>query len=165
MNDHTLGIVVSAFDQTLGPLPVFVEPEILKDNFDKLVEFSDRAFSAVRFVEDFEIERNTFFEFNVSSNLMINSLTYGYSLDRPEARGGAENVALNILIHKPYDLLISQFVDSFKDIIRDIHEIMDKNPSEKENIAKIIIKLRKLVTSIILAYEKIYGSVEDFVIE
>ncbi len=165
MNDHTLGVVIATFDQLHGPIPIFVEPEILKDNLDSLVELSDRAFSAVRFVEDVSTERNTLFEFNVTPSLVINSLTYGYSLDRPEARGGAENISLNILLHKPYDVLISQFIDSFTDIVHDIHKLMDEHSSEREKIALKIIKLRELLTAIVLAYEKIYGSVEEFQIE
>ena len=54
LNTHNLGIVISIFHQTHGPLPIFAVPTILTDNLDKLIDLSDRSFSAVRFVEDFE---------------------------------------------------------------------------------------------------------------
>ncbi len=164
-NDHTLGIVVSAFDQYHGPIPIFVEPEILKDNFDKLLEVADRSFSAGRFVEDFMTERNTIFEFNLTQEVIMASIAFGFSLERPEARGGAENITLNILIYKPYDSLISQFLEAYSEIVHEIHVLMDEKPSEKEEIAEKVVKIRRLITAIVLSYEKIYGSVEDFEIE
>jgi len=46
------------------------------------------------------------------------------------------------------------------DIVHEIHVLMDEKPSEKEIIAVKVITLRKAITSIILAYERIYGLVD-----
>ncbi|MFX0064713.1 MAG: hypothetical protein ACFFC7_21275, partial [Candidatus Hermodarchaeota archaeon] len=157
---HTLGIVISTFDQLHGPIPLFVEPPILKDNFDKLIELSDRAFSAVRFVADFEREIFTVFEFDFG--VLTTSISYGFSLDRPAARGGAENISLNIVIHKPFDALVTKFADAYANDVHQIHMLMNQGASEKEQIANIVVNIRKTITAIILAYEELYGSVEEF---
>ncbi|MFX1251417.1 MAG: DUF2341 domain-containing protein [Promethearchaeota archaeon] len=157
---HTLGIIISMFDQLHGPIPIYVEPSLLRDNFDKLVELSDRAFSAVRFVDDFEREIFTVFEFEF--DVLTTSISYGFSLDRPEARGGAENISLNIVIHKPYDALITKFVDVYTDRVHQIHILMNRGTAEKEKIAKLVNNIRETITGIILAYEELYGSVEEF---
>ncbi|MFX1513316.1 MAG: hypothetical protein ACFFCQ_12080, partial [Promethearchaeota archaeon] len=162
LSSHTLGILISRFDQLKGPIPIFVEPTILRDNFNTLVDLSDRSFSAIRFVDDFETERHTIFEFNLAQGVSITSIAFGFSLNRPEARGNAENINLNILVRKPYDSLIPHFHEFYSAIVHEIHVRMDQSPSEKDQIAKDIIEIRKLITSIIISYEKIYGSVEDF---
>ncbi|MHA2252488.1 MAG: hypothetical protein ACXAD7_19135, partial [Candidatus Kariarchaeaceae archaeon] len=97
MNDHTLGVIIAVFHQTHGPLPIFVHPDILKDNIDKLIELSDRSFSSTRFVDDFTSEIQTNFDFTLSTTDKITSISYGYSLERSEMRGGAENITLNVL--------------------------------------------------------------------
>jgi hypothetical protein len=37
---------------------------------------------------------------------------------------------------------------------------MDKSPSEKEKIEKLVLELRKYVTAIVLSYVQIYGTTE-----
>ena len=71
-NLHTLGVVVSVFDQWHGPIPILVDPIILRDNFDKLVELSDRVFSTIRFLDNFEIERQINFEYNLDPEVAEN---------------------------------------------------------------------------------------------
>jgi hypothetical protein len=158
---HTLGIVVSFFDQRHGPIPIIVEPEILKDNFNKLVELSDLSFSACRFMDNYEEELPSHFDYIYGSGLRTTSVSWGYALERPSARGGAENITLNILVHKIYSELILQFIGKFADQVHEIHVIMDKSPEKKEEITKRIVDLRKLVSSILLSYESMYGPVED----
>ncbi|MFX1533110.1 MAG: LamG-like jellyroll fold domain-containing protein [Promethearchaeota archaeon] len=160
ISEHTLGIVISTFDQLHGPIPLFVEPPILKDNFDKLIELSDRAFSAVRFVADFEREIFTVFEFDFG--VLTTSISYGFSLDRPEARGGAENITLNIVVHNPYGGLVTKFADVYANDVHQIHILMNKEESEKEEIANLVVKIRETITAIIVAYEELYGPVEEF---
>ncbi|MFX1533108.1 MAG: DUF2341 domain-containing protein [Promethearchaeota archaeon] len=157
---HTLGIIISMFDQLHGPIPIYVEPSLLRDNFDKLIELSDRAFSAVRFVDDFEREIFTAFEFEF--DVLTTSISYGFSLERPEARGGAENISLNIVVHKPYDTLIAKFADAYTDDVHQIHMLMNRGTAEKEKIAKLVGTIRETITAIILAYEELYGIVEEF---
>ncbi len=160
LDAHTIGIVVSVFDRKHGPSPIMVEPPILKDNFEKLLELSDLAFSSGRFTENFNEEVLSFFDFIIDTDIRTTSLTFSFSLERPEARGGAENITLNILVYKPYSDLITHFVKSFSDLVHDIHVLMDKKPNQKEIIEKRLLLLRRVVSAIIMAYEDIYGAVE-----
>jgi hypothetical protein len=127
------------------------------DNMDKLVDLSDRSFSAVRFVDDFIIEIQTNFNFSLSSSIRLTSMSYGFSLNRPNSRGGQENITLNILVHKPLDVILTHFLEVINPFISEIHSIMDKTPERKEEIELRTINLRKFLTRIILSYQKIYG--------
>jgi hypothetical protein len=118
---HTVGLVISFFDQRHGPVPIIVEPTILKDNFTKLVDLSDLSFSACRFAENFEEELPSNFDFNLGRGYKVTSVAFGFALDRPKARGGSENITLNILAQKAYSKLIIQFTEKFEDQVHDIH--------------------------------------------
>ncbi|MHA2332892.1 MAG: DUF2341 domain-containing protein [Candidatus Hodarchaeales archaeon] len=161
LDQHTLGLVVSYFDQRHGPIPIIVEPEILKDNFEKLTELSDLSFSACRFIDNFEEELPSHFDYIYGTGLRTTSVSWGYALERPDARGGAENITLNLLVYKTYSELLLQFLGRFSEIVHDIHVIMDKSPEKKEEITKRIVDLRRLVSSILLSYESMYGPVEE----
>ncbi|MHA2297838.1 MAG: hypothetical protein ACXADA_17545 [Candidatus Hodarchaeales archaeon] len=65
------------------------------------------------------------------------------------------------MVHKLYSNLVSQFVDQFIEQVHEIHVIMDETPSNKQTISKKIVDLRKLVTSIMISYEKLYGPIEE----
>ncbi|MHA2330709.1 MAG: hypothetical protein ACXAEU_01675, partial [Candidatus Hodarchaeales archaeon] len=161
LDQHTLGLVVSFFDQRHGPIPIIVEPELLKDNFEKLTELSDLAFSACRFMENFEEELPAHFDYIYGTGLRTTSVSWGYALERPDARGGSENITLNLLVYKTYSELLLQFLGKFSEIVHEIHVIMNKSPEEKEEITKRIIELRRLVTSILLSYENMYGAIGE----
>jgi hypothetical protein len=161
IDQHSLGVIVSFFDQKHGPIPIIVEPTILRDNFAKMVELSDRSFSAGRFMEDFNDEEPYNFDFRYGPGLSTRSVSWSYALERPDARGGAENITLNILVHKIYSELVVQFINRFSEIVHDIHIIMDKNPEKKDDVINKISDLRRFVTSIILSYESMYGPVEE----
>lgn len=160
LNLYTLGIVVSIFDQQHGPLPAIVEPIVMKDNFKTLIKLSDSSFRSSGFVENFEQEINTIFDFKLSSQLFVSSLTFAFALERPESRGGAENVTLNILLNRKVASLIIQFISKINTQINGIHVMMDKQFMEKDLIYNEILKLRKDLTKIVLAYEKLYGTTE-----
>jgi hypothetical protein len=100
LDSHTIGIVVSFFDQRHGPIPIIVIPEMLKDNFTKLVELSDRSFSGTGFSDDFDAEIPSSYDFVVAHGLRTSIMSFGYALERPQARGGQENLTLNIIIHQ-----------------------------------------------------------------
>jgi hypothetical protein len=157
MNFHTLGIVISTFHQKNGPTPLFVLPDLLTENLDKLIDLSDRSFSTTRFVDNFETERQTIFEYPISATLELCSLTFGFSLNRPTLRGGAENLTLNILIYQPFEKIISQFLEKISPLVHEIHLIMDKTPEEKDIIDAKVQSLRKQISAIILAYKNLYG--------
>ena len=165
MDSHTVGVIVSFFDQRHGPIPILQEPEILSDNFEKLVELSDLSFSAARFVGNFEEEIFTSFDFNIDERLRVNNITYAYSLNRPDARGGAENITLNILVQKEVFQLVSQFTSIFLKNVHEIHELMDKSPQSKEKVKELVKKVRMLVSAVVLSYVDIYGTTELVVAE
>jgi hypothetical protein len=160
LDSHTIGVVVSFFDQRHGPIPIIVIPEILKDNFSKLVELSDRSFSGTGFSDDFSIEIPSSYDFVLAQGLRTSVMSFGFSLERPEARGGQENLTCNILIHKEVFPLVNQFLDEIQKEVHTIHVNMDKDPENKNKIRKEVLKLRKYVSSIINSYEDIYGTIE-----
>lgn len=157
---HTLGIIVSFFDQRHGPIPIIVTPEILQDNYNLLVNLSDMSFSSARFSGNFENEMFSTYNFEPAQGQFINIVSFGYALDRPSARGGAENITLNILIHKNVSELLNQFIDKLQIKIHEIHILMDKRPDEKDQIFQKIKELRLFMSKIVITYEKLYGTTE-----
>ncbi|MHA2305478.1 MAG: hypothetical protein ACXACU_08800 [Candidatus Hodarchaeales archaeon] len=160
MDAHTLGVVISFFDQRHGPIPIIVVPEILKDNFNKLVELSDRSFSGTGFADDFISEIPSSYDFVIAHGLRTSVMSFGYALERPQARGGQENLTLNILIHKDIFKLINQFLDEIQVKAHQIHLLMDKSPLEKDQIRAAVSGVRKYVSQIILSYQTLYGTTE-----
>ncbi|MHA2247743.1 MAG: hypothetical protein ACXADY_22540, partial [Candidatus Hodarchaeales archaeon] len=160
LDSHTTGVVISFFDQRHGPIPIIVVPEILKDNFSKLVDLSDRSFSGTGFSDDFTIEIPSSYDFVVAQGLRTSVISFGYSLKRPDARGGQENITCNILIHKDLFPLVNQFLNEIQREVHNIHITMDKEPSNKDKIRKEVLELRKYVSSIIISYENIYETTE-----
>ncbi|MHA2274723.1 MAG: hypothetical protein ACXAC2_03100, partial [Candidatus Kariarchaeaceae archaeon] len=160
LHSHTLGAVISFFDQRHGPIPVLYEPSILRDNFEKLIELSDLSFSTGRFVENFAIEEQNTFTYKIDEDIRITALSYSFSLNRPNARGGAENMTLNILIYKEVFPLISQFTSQIRVIVNRLHKNLDIIPDPKEIAMKDLHELRRLITKIVLSHINLYGSLE-----
>jgi hypothetical protein len=160
LDEHTLGIVISLFDQHHGPVPLVADPEVLGDNFDQLVELSDLSFSTGRFVEDFGREVSSTFEFDITPQLRVNSITFAFALNRPEARGGAENLTLNILVHEALYPLISQFINQLKELAHEIHDLMHEKQESTDLVLWEVRKLRRKVSAIVLAYKEIYETTE-----
>ncbi len=157
---HSLGIIVSFFDQRHGPIPIIVLPEILKDNFTKLVELSDRSFSGTGFSDDFNSEVPSSYDFVLAQSLRVGVISYGFALDRPEARGNRENLTLNVLIHKDFFPLLSQFQDEIQERVHKVHVLMNNNPTAKEEIRKSVFEIRHFLSAVILSYQEIYGTTE-----
>ncbi|MFX0125059.1 MAG: hypothetical protein ACFFAE_15615 [Candidatus Hodarchaeota archaeon] len=157
---HTLGVVIAFFDQQSGPIPIIITPEILKDNFPKLIELSDRSFGSIGFSQDFERIKSSNFDFLVSKDLLVKSLSFGFALQRPKARGGKENLTLNILMYQDVFSFVVQFLDEIQEKVNVVYELMNKVSSEKDIIRTEIIEIRKYITKIILAHEKIYGTTD-----
>jgi hypothetical protein len=160
LDEHTIGIIVSFFDQRHGPIPIIIIPEILKDNFTKLVELSDRSFSGTGFSDDFTVEIPSNYDFVLSHGVRTSIMSFGFALERPDARGGQENLTLNILIHSDLFPLIQSFQKEIQRRVHKLHILMDKDPSDKDNIRKLVFKLRKFVSAIALSYYQIYGTME-----
>ncbi|MFW9854519.1 MAG: hypothetical protein ACFFFG_05645 [Candidatus Thorarchaeota archaeon] len=160
LDSHSVGVVVSYFDQAHGPIPIIVIPEILKDNFSKLVELSDRSFSVTGFADTLDAEIYSSFDFVLVRGIRISILSFGYFLSRPEARGGQENITLNILIHQEVFPLLNQFKDEIQEKVHEAHLLMNDENQNKELIARKIVEVRELVTSITLSYQNLYGTIE-----
>ncbi len=155
---YTLGVVTSFFDQNRGPIPIIVTPEIIKDNFTKLIELSDRSFGGLGFMNNFEGELVSNFDFLLSKDRVIKSLSFGFALNRPEARGGKENLTLNILIYPDLFPVVIQFLEEIQEKVHIIHQLLNNQNSDKDMIRTKIIEIRKFISSILLAYERIYGT-------
>ncbi|MHA2027786.1 MAG: hypothetical protein ACW99Q_00235, partial [Candidatus Kariarchaeaceae archaeon] len=160
LHSHTLGVVVSFFDQRHGPIPVLYEPAILRDNFEKLIELSDLSFSTSRFVDNFDVEEQNSFTYRIDEDTRVTALSYAFSLNRPNARGGAENLTLILLVYKEVFPLISQFTTQIRTIVKRIHKNLDINPDSKEGVKEDLHELRKLITKIALSHINLYGSLE-----
>ncbi|MFX0182325.1 MAG: hypothetical protein ACFE95_04500, partial [Candidatus Hodarchaeota archaeon] len=160
IDEHTIGIIVSFFDQRHGPIPIIIIPEILKDNFPKLVELSDRSFSGTGFSDNFTVEIPSNYDFVLSHEARTSVMSFGFALERPDARGGQENLTLNILIHSDLFPLIQSFQKEIQRRVHKLHVLMDKDPSAKDNIRKSVFKLRKFVSAIALSHYQIYGTME-----
>jgi hypothetical protein len=160
LDTHTIGAVISFFDQRHGPIPIIVLPEILRDNFTKLVDLSDRSFSGTGFSDNFDTEISSSYDFVLTHGVRTKVMSFGFALDRPEARGGQENLTANILIHQDLFKLVNQFIDEIQEKVHKLHELMNTQASEKGKIRDKVLELRKFVTSIILSYERIYGTTE-----
>jgi hypothetical protein len=59
-------------------------------------------------------------------------MSFGFAPERPEARGGQENLTANILIHENLFPLVNQFLDEIQEKVHAIHMLMNTNESEKE---------------------------------
>jgi hypothetical protein len=160
VDQHTLGIVVSFFDQRHGPIPIIILPELLKDNFNKLVELADRSFSGTGFSDNFENEIPSSYDFVLDHGIRTSVLSFGFALERPDARGGQENLTLNILVHQDLFPLVQSFQRSFQQKTHEIHRNMNDESTEKAVIRQQILDLRKYISSIILSYKNIYGTTE-----
>jgi hypothetical protein len=160
LDAHTIGIMISFFDQRHGPIPIIVIPEILKDNFEKLVDLSDRSFSGTGFSDNFTAEIPSSYDFVLAQGLRTSIMSFGFALERPQARGGQENLTLNIIIHQDIFPLVQSFQKAIQRRVHDLHIIMDKNPGEKGKIRDFTFQLRKFVTAVVLSYETIYGTTE-----
>jgi hypothetical protein len=160
LDAHTIGVIVSFFDQRHGPIPIIIVPEILKDNFNKLVDLSDRSFSGTGFCDGFDNEIPSSYDFVLALGIRTSVMSFGFALERPDSRGGQENLTCNIIIHQDVFPLVQSFQKEIQRKIHAIHVRMDKNPSEKDKIRKEIFELRKFVSSIILSYDEIYGTIK-----
>ncbi len=160
LNTHTLGIVVSFFDEQSGPSPLFVTPKSLEDS-NMILRLSFRAFSNCEFATDFEDVNQAIFNFTEAKHTLIKVLSYSFALNRPHARAGQENITLSILMLPTVFPIFNQFIDVLSDRIKKIHKLLDKHPDEKFKIIHELIDMRELISRVILSYSKIYGDAQD----
>ena len=125
-----------------------------------MVELSDRSFSGTGFSEDFDVEIPSSYDFVLAHGLRTSILSFGFALERPDSRGGKENLTLNFLIHQEIFPLVHSFQNTIKQKVHDIHVLMDKSAHEKEKIRVSINSLRKFISYIVLSYADIYGTTD-----
>ncbi|MFW9855154.1 MAG: DUF2341 domain-containing protein [Candidatus Thorarchaeota archaeon] len=164
LDEHTIGVVISFFDQRHGPIPIIVEPEILRDNFAKLVDLSDRSFSGTGFCDTFNTEITSSYDFVLAHGTRAKVMSFGYALERPGARGGKEDLTANILIHQEFFPLVNQFLIKIQQQVKILHKLMNED-TDKTKVINKVRKLRSYVSQIIISYEKIYGDAAEFVEE
>ena len=58
--------------------------------------------------------------------------------------------------------MVTKFTDAYIDAVHQIYMLMNKGESEKEKIADLVVNIRKTISAIIVAYEELYGSMEEF---
>jgi hypothetical protein len=159
---YSLGVVISFFDQRLGPLPVLYQPPFLRDNYDKLLELADISFSTGRFVKNFIDEEQSSFTFSFDPDTQIKIFSYSFSINRPEARGGSENLILKIMLSTEVFPLISQFGNQIKNIVFRIHRTLDADVegNDKEKVGEMLNEIRELIASIALSHLDLYETIE-----
>ncbi|MHA2294571.1 MAG: hypothetical protein ACXAEU_22360 [Candidatus Hodarchaeales archaeon] len=150
LDDHTYGVVVSFFEQTHGPVPIIVVPEHLREDRNFLVNLSDISFRNCQILEDFENESLAMFNTSFGGGKdNVDCLCFGFSLNKPQARAGFENLTLSILLKKDIFPIIVQFTGLIKEKIHEIHVMMNKQ-EQKETVIQAVNDIRKLVSRIIL---------------
>ncbi|MHA1543455.1 MAG: hypothetical protein ACTSQH_10830, partial [Candidatus Hodarchaeales archaeon] len=157
LEETSMGIIVSFFDQRQGPIPIIVLPDILKDNFPKLIDISDRSFNNCGFATNFDREIVSSFEVDITDTLFVHSMSFGFALNRPDSRGAKENITLNLLLHKDSFPILNHFQSDIHARVHMIHKLMDEQSDKKDEIRKRIFDLRRFSASIVLAYQEIYG--------
>ena len=160
LNTHTLGIVISFFDEQSGPTPLFVTPKSLEDS-NMILRLSFRAFSNCEFTTDFEEVNQAIFNFTDARQASIKVISYSFALNRPHARAGQQNITLSILMRPPVFPIFNQFTEVLSGRIRKIHKLLDKHPDEKFKIIHELIDMRELISRVILSFSKIYGNTQD----
>ena len=159
LNEHTLGIVLSTFDQMVGPVPSLAVPISLDIDSNMLLKLSFRAFNNCELVDSFDEVRESVFNFTYpysSQKISLKSLSYSFSLYRPGSRNDAEHMTLSILIFPVFFPVITLFTDTYSDQLKKIQKLLDKHPNDETRILYELEELRKLISKIILAYSDVY---------
>ncbi|MHA2109082.1 MAG: LamG-like jellyroll fold domain-containing protein [Candidatus Hodarchaeales archaeon] len=156
--NHTLGIVISIFDDQAGPIPFFILPKSLDNNQNLLLNLSYRAFSNCEFVNSLDDINQAQFNFRMNTNKKIKSLSYTFTLHRPKARNGVHNIAISLLVYQDVFPTVNFFENLLAVRIRSIQLILDKEPIDKKKIFFKMIELREFISEIILAHQMIYNN-------
>ncbi|MFW9904110.1 MAG: hypothetical protein ACFFFH_07255, partial [Candidatus Thorarchaeota archaeon] len=156
LNTHTVGIIISTFDENMGPTPLYVTPPSFRQDSDVLFKIAFRSFSNCEFVSDLKDINQAIYNFSHSEKTLIKVLAHSFALDRPQHRGGQENITLSILIYPAYFSIVNQFSDNIIGQIKAIQRILDTNPEDKRRVKLKIDDLRKFISKIILSYLSIY---------
>ena len=86
-------------------------------------------------------------------------ISYLFSIDKPSARGGLENIAVNIILELETYQIIKFFLQLIEDEIHKVHIALNelKDDTDKQKVMKEVLEIRKLVTKIVLTYNNMFG--------
>jgi hypothetical protein len=161
LNKHTLGIALATFDDTMGPTPIMITPKALKKETTVIYKVIFRSFSNCEFVADLNNINQAIFNFTLPEKTSVKVLAYSFALNRPHFRGGQENITLSIMIYPPYFSIIDQFANRIIERIKKIHELLNSSPEDKRAISLKIIKLREMISKLIISHSKLYGNYDN----
>ena len=68
IDDHTIGVVLSYFDQTKGPIPVLSVPLSLENESNSLMNLAVQSFSTCRFARNFENLSHAIFNYSYENS-------------------------------------------------------------------------------------------------
>lgn len=156
LDKHTVGITISTFDENMGPTPLMVTPKSLEKDTGFLFKIAFRSFSNCEFVPGLKDMNQATFNFTHSDKPLVKVLAYSFALDRPQHRGGQENITLSILIYPTYFSIVNQFIDNIVGQIKTIHKLLDSNPEDKRAPLLNMTNIRELISKIILSYLMLY---------
>jgi hypothetical protein len=94
----------------------------------------------------------------VNTNKKIKSLSYTFTLHRPEARNGVHNIAISLLVYQDVFPIVNYFENLLEVRIRSIQLILDKEPNNKKKIFFKMTELREFISEVILAHQMIYNN-------
>ena len=126
------------------------------DNVEKLLELSDLSFGAIRFADSFKEGVYSTFDISLGPGIHMNCISYGFALHRPGARGKAEHITLNLLVEPQVFHIVNQFPDYLQERVNIIRRLMEDVSTPIDKIRFEIQELRRIVSRLILAYEKLY---------
>lgn len=153
---HTFGVVVSYFDEKLGPVPMVYHPKSLGEDSKSLYSVVFRTFSNCEFTTSEEKVNHAFFNFSTEERFM-KVLSYTIALKVPQARSGFEHFSVAILMNPSYDYIMNQFNDLLLNKIKNIHKIVVKNKNDNYKLGHEAKELREYVSRIILTYNELFG--------
>ncbi|MFX1546466.1 MAG: hypothetical protein ACFFCU_09690, partial [Promethearchaeota archaeon] len=156
-NDNiSIGLFVNFFDQVKGPVPIIWFPD--KPNISEKMRFSlaDRSFSTLGFVSNASEEKDATFRYHFAGD---NCMAFGYAfaIEKPEARGGQENLSICFLIRPPWGNLenLNKFRSELVEHFQQISELI-KSDSDVKIIQQKMQNTRNFFTRAMLTFRRKY---------
>jgi hypothetical protein len=159
IDNHTIGIVISYFDQHKGPTPILSVPISLENESNSLMNLAVQSFSTCKFSRNYENLSHAIFSYsheNSHKTINLKSISYTFVIVRPEARGGVENLSLSVLAYENVARLINQFPELLDERVKRIQNLIDKDTDDQLIILNEMDEFRKMISRIVLSYKKVY---------
>ncbi len=159
IDDHTIGIVLSYFDQHRGPTPILTVPISLETESNSFMNLAVQSFSTCKFSRNYEDLSHALFNYsyeNSHKTINLKSISYTFVIVKPEARGGVENLCLSVLAVDKVARLLMQIPDILEERVKRIQNLLDKDTEDQLIILNEMDEFRKMISRIVLSYTKIY---------